>query len=235
MLYLGLACLLAAVPTDVSPWPAACEAARYYAVVFSFQEDKAFTRAAHTFATVLRVPAAGHGEAIEAHTISWLPADGIVHQLRFRVIPGRNYGLLETVNIARRDGLRVSMWGPYEIRQPLYCAFVRRKQALDAGRFRYRSIDTFVRETDVVNCIHAITDVDPRFRRERYPLFRYADRASAFIADQMRSSGAIVDGGRAHEELLPVLGLEGYPLVRRSLPPPSAYPLADLRQTLRRE
>lgn len=238
----------ATVPADPAPpavapdaW-AACPAGaaadppgtRYFLALFSYQnEGIARPKHAHTFATVMK---ATPGAAVEAHTISWLPTTGNIRVYAVRSEPGRNYTLDETARLARADGARVALWGPFEIRDRLYTRVVERKADLDSGRFRYRAVDNLIRETDVVDCIHALTDVDPLFNRGRYPLHRYGDRATDFIAHEMRSRDALLDGARVQEWLMPALeahGLAGHPVVRKEMTAAWRYPLADVTLALR--
>jgi hypothetical protein len=58
---------------------------------------------------------------LEAHTISWLPANGIVRTRALCPEPGRNFELHDTVKRAIATFERVSMWGAYQIEKDLYC------------------------------------------------------------------------------------------------------------------
>lgn len=200
---------------------------QHYIVLFSYQQPTPLTRDAHIiFATVLRCNIDG---SVETVTISWLPTTGVAHPLRLRPEPGKNFTLEETVRMGLASDSRISMWGPYLIRPQFYDAFVRRKAALDSGRYLYRAIDT--RSTDnVVDCIHAITDLDLYTERRHYPLYHYGDAATKYIVSEMLTRGVFLEGRLKHEELVPALQLNSYPITHREPPPDCAYPLADLRR-----
>ena len=163
---------------------------------------------------------------MDTTTISWLPTSGRIRVYAPRPEPGRNYGLVETVHNATAVGERVAMWGPYEVPSDFGGRFVARKHDLDSGRFQYRAVDTAVRKTHVTDCIHAVSDIDRAFNRGRYPLNRYGDRATAFIVHNLVTRGGTL-GERTHDWLVPALGLERYPVVRKAVPA-GPYPLADL-------
>lgn len=207
---------------------------RYFVAVYSWQEKPPIVSEAHTWATVIRVTPKADGVSIERHTISWLPAKVEIQVFSPRPEPGRNFTLEETLAIAanRPKPVRVSIWGPYEIRERTFNAFVNRKAILESGVYRYRAIDSFIRESQNVNCIHAITDMDPAFDRAHYPLFRFGDRASAYVVDQMRMRDIILNRDRTHDEWLPYFTLN-QSMTRREPPPPIAYPIADIRHTIR--
>lgn len=200
--------------------------ARYFLTLFAYQRPGFINppKHAHTFGTMIRVCPTG---TTEAFTISWLPASGTIRIYAIRPEAGRNYGLVETVCKAQREECRVSMWGPYEVYPDFGERFIARKFALESGQFSYRAVDSVIRETDVTDCIHAITDIDRGFNRGRYPLSRYGDRATEFIVHELISRNGTIGGTQTHDWAIPILGLEGYPIVRRP-PATRIYPLADL-------
>lgn len=236
MLGCGIALLGLVLPSPAASQTSAppLGGSRCFVCVYSWQEAPPITNEAHTWATAIRVTSVAEGVVVETQTISWLPADVDIQVFSPRPETGRNFTLEESLALTRTrpKKVRISLWGPYEIRERTYDAFVNRKAVLESGIYRYRAIDSFRRETQNVNCIHAITDLDSEFERERYPLFRFGDRASAYIADQMRLRNVILDPTRTHDEWLPFFTL-GYCIEQRELPPPCAYPVSDLRYAIR--
>jgi hypothetical protein len=76
---------------------------------------------------------------------------------------------------------------------------------------------------DAVNCIHAITDADPA-AFGRGPTLAFGDDAGSVIAANLACAGALVCPERTHDWLLPALGLDRYPIVRRASRLPSGGP-----------
>jgi hypothetical protein len=106
----------------------------------------------------------GECPALEAHTISWLPATLDIRPLRLSVEPGVNLDLHETIAYALSNGERVSVWGPYECRPSFYRRFRAQKDFIESGRVGYQCEDNFgeaARTGDGCDCIHAVSDLDP--------------------------------------------------------------------------
>jgi hypothetical protein len=64
------------------------------------------------------------------------------------------------------------------------------KGFLESGAIGYQAIDVVgeaARNGNGCDCIHAITDQDPLFTRNRYPLRRFGNSASEFIVKEMWS------------------------------------------------
>jgi hypothetical protein len=155
---------------------------------------------------------------IEPHTISWLPATGEIHPERLHVEPGRNSGLHETIELALRERTRVSVWGPYEVWHGLAYRFMTQKEILESGRVSYQAADNIgeaARTRDGCDCIHAVTDMDPVYDRARYPIIYYRDVASANLVRRFMHSPGFIDPPTTHDWLIPRLGLDTYPIVRR--------------------
>ncbi|HZU36824.1 MAG TPA: hypothetical protein VFA18_12975 [Gemmataceae bacterium] len=209
---LGLACVAL---LSVLFAPAAVRADEfYYLVMFSAQRDALEAQYAHTFATFVK--ATGQGPclanyAIEAHTISWLPATLDIH-LWARPECGRNVGLQETIRWALSNCERVSMWGPYRIQPCLYARAVRQCALLESGRVCYKALDSFHNTSRVSNCIHAVSDV-VEGSRLRVLSPEWGDTASWYVLRRMEP--CIIDVCQVYPCIATQLGLDAYPLVRR--------------------
>jgi hypothetical protein len=110
------------------------------------------------------------------------------------------------------------MWGPYEDGPGLFQRFLVQKQFLESGRIGYQCIDSLgeaARTGCGCDCIHAITDMDPIFDRARYPLAYFGEAASRNIVRQIHERPIIVCPGRCHDWLIPLLGLDRYPIERQ--------------------
>ncbi len=110
------------------------------------------------------------------------------------------------------------MWGPYEVRPELARRFAVQKAFMESGRVGYQAVDTVgeaARTGDGCNCIHSMTDMDPLFDRRQYPLTYFGESASNNIVRQLHERPLIVCPGADHSWLLPLLGLDKYPLCRR--------------------
>jgi hypothetical protein len=160
----------------------------------------------------------GNPPLVESHTISWLPATLEIHPWSVRVEKAVNLDLQETLRFVLAKGERVSQWGPYECRPNLYNRFLVQKEFLESGRIGYQCVDTVgesARTGDGCDCIHAMTDMDPLFSRNRYPLIRYGDSATRFVVRECRRRGVLINPGQTHAWLNAYLGLDSYPIRHR--------------------
>jgi hypothetical protein len=190
-------------------------------LIFGSQSTPLRPKYTHTWATAVKVTGcAGPGApAVEEHTISWMPATLDIRPLSFRVEPGANLALPFTIEEMLRNNERVSVWGPYEITAGGYHRFLVQKGFMDSGQIGYQCIDSVgeaARKGNGCDCIHAITDMDPLFARNRYPLSYFGDAASLHIVRQIHTRPIIVCPEKDHGWLLPLLGLDQYPITRRS-------------------
>src|SRR5262245_61246347 len=97
----------------------------YYLLMFGSRRVPADPNYAHSFATSVRVRWVGNGPCqdpflLEAHTISWLPANLKVRTMALRPECGKNFDLHATLRIVLCNKERVSLWGPYPIAPCLY-------------------------------------------------------------------------------------------------------------------
>ena len=159
---------------------------RYYSMIFGSQSSPKLLRYTHTWATFIRVVGEGDdpsGYQVYQHTISWLPATLEVRVWSPFPEPGVNLDLYDTLNTVHRNGESVTMWGPFEMAQPVYEQSLRVKMIIDSGAAEYRAIST-PRNLLISDCIHAVAAVDPVFGRGHYPLIRVGKPASRYIARQ---------------------------------------------------
>jgi len=193
---------------------------RYYLMVFGSQGCPRRPRYVHSWATVVKVtcPPEGGPPQIEQHTISWMPASLAIRPWNFRLEQGVNLDLHFTIEEMLRHNERVAMWGPYEVWHGLYDRFLIQKAFMESGQVQYQCIDTIgeaARTGEGGDCIHAVTDMDPNFDRREYRLIYYGISASHNIVRQIRERPILIRPEQTHDWLLPALGLDRYPLVRR--------------------
>ena len=192
---------------------------RFYVLVFASQVVPRRPAYSHTWATAVRtVECPGQAPSVEAHTISWLPATLDIRVLARSPEAPVNLGLHETIAYARRNGERVSVWGPYECRPSFFRRFLVQKEFLESGRVGYQCCDNCAeaaRTGDGCCCIHAITDMDPEYGRANYPLVWFGDPASEHVVNRFADRGSLIDPKVEHDWLLGPLGLNGCGLVRR--------------------
>jgi hypothetical protein len=199
---------------------------RYFVIVFGSQTTPRVARYTHTWATVVKVtelPGCTQ-PAVEEHTISWLPDSLDIRIWRLRVEPASNLELHATIEHVLATGQRVSMWGPYEMWGGLYTRFMTQKAFLDSGAVGYQALDTVgeaARKGDGCDCFHALSDMDPLFDRRRYPLRYFGDEASLNIVRQVHEVPLLIRPRQTHDWLIPALGLDRYPIVRRQYDGPS--------------
>ena len=189
----------------------------HFVLVFGSQQIPNRPNHAHTFATFVRVRWAGDGPCcgpaqIEAHTISWLPANLKIRTRALLPEPGHNFDLDETLRFVLCDDARVSMWGPYAISPELYCRAEKQIARLNSGRIQYKANDTGFPASRVSNCIHAVSEIIDR------PLLiigspGWGEVASFMVLTRMRPW--ILDQDTRHTWVSSALGLDRYPLIYR--------------------
>lgn len=190
---------------------------RFFVTLFGSQTFPNIPRRTHTWGTVIRVVETGEGQPrqVEEHTISWLPATLEIHPWDFHTEAGVNLGLHETLRFVLKKGAMVIQWGPYECRPDVYYRFMVQKAFLESGRVGYQANDSIgeaARTGNGCDCIHALTDMDPRMSRNHYPLIRIGHSATRFIAREIRLRGVLINPDQTHDWLNPVLGLDNYPI-----------------------
>lgn len=187
---------------------------RFYITVFGSQTTPRIPRLTHSWATAFRVIDQGDGQppVVETHTISWYPASLEIRPWTFRTEPGVNLDFQATMRAICANGEHVTQWGPYECRPNLYYRFLVQKEFLESGRVGYQCIDTVgeaARTGNGCDCIHAMTDMDPEFSRNRYPLIRYGNSASRFVVRELRQRDVLINPRRSHAWLNAYLGWDG--------------------------
>jgi hypothetical protein len=195
-----------------------CQSARaaehYYVIIFAAQADPPLPRYAHTFATFVR--AAGSSPAccaVEAHTISWLPASGEIRTFRFFPERGANLDLAGSLRFARSLGARVSRWGPFEVRPELYARAQAEIALLSTGVVEYKVLDRGLRPRVATNCIHAASDIDVDDGLLETGV-AYGEEASYLVAWHYRRW--MIEPERVHEWVLERVGLCGAPIEPRN-------------------
>jgi hypothetical protein len=204
---------------------------RYYLLVFGSQSTPKLPRFTHSWVTFVRT-AGTPGQAqqiLEQHSISWMPATLDIRPWNFATEPGTNLTLDASVRVALDTDQRVSLWGPFEIPPGLYRKLLIQKQFLESGAVGYQCIDTAgeaARTGHGSNCIHAISDSDSQFRRQAYPLAYFGESASLHILRLLVLRGLVPEPYATNDALIPALGLDRYPIVRRDYTPPLVLELS---------
>ncbi|HSQ55852.1 MAG TPA: hypothetical protein VLM40_08895 [Gemmata sp.] len=192
---------------------------RYFLLVFGSESRPKKAKFTHTWATMVRVNEVENGPpAIEQLTISWMPATLEIRPGSFNVEPGGNLELAFTIEEMLRHDEHIAVWGPYEVGPVFYQRFILQKQFLESGAVGYQCIDTVgeaARTGNGCDCIHAITDMDPIFDRGRYPLSYFGEAASRHIVKQLHRRPTIIGPAQCHDWLIPLLGLDRYPIERQ--------------------
>ena len=194
---------------------------RYYLILFGSQDAWHRPKYSHTWATLVRaitVP----GEAdpkLVVHTISWYPETLDIHPLRRFVEPGKNFDLSATLESVLGNRENVAMWGPYEVWHGFAHRYLVQKEFLESGAVGYQCDDSMgeaARKGNGCACMHALTDMDPIYPRWHYPLVEYGQAATANFVRRLMHSPVTIEGSKTHDWLIPRLGLNEYPIERRS-------------------
>ena len=187
----------------------------YYILMFASQRVPANPNYSHTFATFVKVSWPGDGlpknALVEAHTISWLPANLVIRTGALRPECGHNFGLEASLKEAYRTNQRVSLWGPYRVEPELYFRALNRKAELESGKILYKANDVGYRSDRVSNCIHAVSTIveGPKLRVASPG---WGQSASYYVLKEMKPSIL------SHEPVRWVgfaLELEQYPIIYR--------------------
>jgi hypothetical protein len=193
-------------------------APRYYMAVFAHQTDPPFAETSHSFATFVKVsdPASSPGEParIETQTISWMPATLDIHLVRLRPEPGTNLDLPSSLRLAKTLGARVSMWGPYEIKEELYKRAGAQVARLKSNSMFYKAVDRRFRGGNVSNCIHAVSDIDAQGGYLDTGT-TFGEAASQLVVEHLRRW--IIDPNKVHASITAELGVADDSIVRRGL------------------
>jgi hypothetical protein len=215
-LSVGLAAGVSPAPADGSP--------RYYMILFGGQSERFRPRTAHTWATYVKaVP----GAPLEEFTISWLPASMDVRPSRLRAEPGINVPLHRTLELMTDGNHRVSMWGPFEVRQDFYEKSCQWKAFLDREG-KYRVLTMFDLSRDIHHCVDAVVHADPALRRKCEPVVWYGEAITQRVANALAATGIVSQPHVAHDWLIPALDLGKYQLTRE---PVGRLPLVHLLPT----
>jgi len=192
---------------------------RYYLCLFGSENFLRQPSHVHTWATMIRVVGdpASNDCTIEPRTISWGPATEKTRPWNLHVEPGANWDLHYTVGLMLKDKQRIVMWGPYEVWHGNYTRFTTQKAFMDSGQVQYQCIDNIgeaARTGAGCDCIHSISDMDPMFARERYPLTYFGIPATRNIVKQILTRPVVIDAPKTHDWLIPALRLTAYPIER---------------------
>lgn len=221
------ALLLPATVRSAEPVPVAGE--KYYILLFGGQSEARRPHTAHTWATFVKgsPDGRGGGTIVETITISWLPVELPVKPYKLRPVEGRNYGLIETLDLFKTGKADLGMWGPYEICPEWYRSAVRHKSTLDSGQVRFATLDRGpllplcrVRHPDISHCVHAVTRTWEPLSRATNPVTWYGELITRRVATAMDGIGLLADKDGSHDWLLPALGTEQYPYARRRIGDP---------------
>ena len=204
------------------------ESCRHYLLLFGGQADKNRPQTAHTWATFVKaVPQKTGTVLLDAFTISWLPIQMPVRPLQLIPEAGRNYGLQETLSFFNTGKQKVSFWGPFQIREAWYNEALQHKQYLDSGAVRFNTLDrgplvprTLTLHPEISHCVHAFTRTNVSLQRASNPVIWYGEFITRNLARRMREVGLLIQPHVTHDWLIAPMGVDQYPLERRSIDEP---------------
>ncbi len=200
----------------------------YFVVVFGSQRTPNNPNYAHSWATFVRITGSAPCPRLEAHTISWLPANMTVRTRALLAECGQNFDLHTTIRYALDNDERVSMWGPYQIDADLYGRALGQIALLESGKVMYKAIDTGHHSDRVSNCIHAISSIVEGYRL-RIASPWWGEPASYSITRRLLPWIVDPDQSKFHW-VATQLGLDNYPIVHRDLEDPRSGPIRSAIQ-----
>jgi hypothetical protein len=192
----------------------AARADDYYVTVFSAQSVPYKPTKTHTFVAAVRVPSCANGYCppAEMTSISWLPATLKIRALALRSERGVNLSVPDTLAWVNSKGMRISVWGPYQVHPDLYHVIQNQAALLNSGLIRYKPTDTLYSSHNVANCYHAIwAPIDQTWKWAG--AFTAGDAASGKTVELF--SPWIVNPPATYPHMLPPEAV-GYPIVSRS-------------------
>jgi hypothetical protein len=205
---MGLTCLLLGL-LPASP-PAA--EAEDYLIIFSADSIPYRATRTHTFVAVVSVERGRDcpPRVVCLRSLSWLPATGKVRGLAMRAEAGRNVPLDETLHTYLAAGRCVCMWGPYRIRPELAETFHARVATVESW-FQYRAACR-LSPRHVCDCARSVEEM-VEARRRYIGVFGYGAAAASVIVQKL--SPWMIEPEQCHPWVGTLIGLDGYPLVRR--------------------
>ncbi|VTT97113.1 Uncharacterized protein OS=Planctomyces brasiliensis (strain ATCC 49424 / DSM 5305 / JCM 21570 / NBRC 103401 / IFAM 1448) GN=Plabr_4392 PE=4 SV=1 [Gemmataceae bacterium] len=202
--------LVIVIACTTGPVAAAADDA-YYLTLFTAEATPYRPEKTHTFLAITKVPK--DGAAVENREMSWLPATLKVRGVALRAETGVNLSVADTLNVCRRDCMRVSVWGPYQIKPELYCRLSNQIDRLGEGKIKYKGTDNLYPSPVAMNCYHAIWNVSHPMRKFVGP-FTSGDATGGKTVHLFREW--IICPETTHDDILKVVGVDQEPLVRRS-------------------
>jgi hypothetical protein len=190
----------------------------YYLLVFASGRGSGRPRHSHAFATFVRAWGEGPNPpawSLEVQTISWLPRGRDVDPARPLPEPGTNLDLHGTLLHVLSRGQRVSLWGPFAVDAVLHERAVRQARRLAGGRVLFKALDQGLPQARVCSAVHAVTDLAPEVPRPE--VTTVGEPAGGLIAQHLRPW--LLEPDEVHPWVEERLGLDDYPLVRRTLGP----------------
>ena len=195
----------------------AARADKFYVVVFGAESKPPRAKYSHSWATFVRIPggcpcgpAVPNAGPIDCFTISWLPCKVELTINTLFAEPGRNFDLHRTFDIVLSQCEHVTAFGPYEIKEELWCRALKHKHRLESGEVRYKTIDWVRNPNNVSNCIHALTSFNTDNKRLRIGRTNFGDTASWYVTDSYWKD--ICCTHRVDCWVADLLGLGGYPI-----------------------
>jgi hypothetical protein len=186
----------------------------YFVIIFAYDAKGVIRKPAksHVFALFYETI---DGKLHKDFGISWRQAS---EQFKPGICRGKNFTVKETLEYAAKNDLEVQMWGPYAIDEKFYKNAVLRHNALEAGKYLYRTWDAPNR-TDpsypAVNNIHAVSDIAGCIDTEG----RYGRDAAQKIVEKFESYSIVSqkNNGRDtfHDEIIQKLGITVKPTSTR--------------------
>ena len=197
---------------------------RLTAEFFSFDDNRGSAAGSHSFVTFRRVQG---GRVVEEVTISFLPSPDFFRRgLRLPVlrrVPGTNYSLRETLNIARAAGARVQSHGVFAVSPDLFQRARAQRDFLQSAAAEYKLLDGRLGGRNTLNCIHAISGM---IRRIDTGLSR-GETATTKLVEFFLSTGKMraISPTRPRPTPIPMgassfgSGIQGFPIGAGTPPP----------------
>lgn len=230
-----------------APNPVVVPPTRYFVLIFGAESVPKRGRFTHTFMTVVKAtpkasyegvydPASGNQIKfydLTAHTISWMPASMRIRVIKFRPECGVNLDLHTSLRYCSGMCEKLALYGPYElnptIAEEVYNKTLKQIAKLKSGRVLYKSLDpdSGPQLGWVVDCIHAVSDLDGPQRRAKYLETQHFGWDGSTVIVQSLVGANRVDPTTRHAWVADALNLNCYRLCvlnMRTCRPPTTIP-----------
>ncbi|MBA4189616.1 MAG: hypothetical protein C0467_16650 [Planctomycetaceae bacterium] len=183
----------------------------YYLTLFTAEATPYRPEKTHTFLAITRIPQSAG--VVETREMSWLPATLKVRGIALLPETGVNLSVADTFAVCARDNMRVSVWGPYQIKAELFNRLSNQITRLETGKIKYKGTDNLYPSPIAMNCYHAIWNISDPMKKFVGP-FTSGDATGGKTVHLFREW--IISPEQTHDDIFKLIGVDPQTVTRRS-------------------